>query len=358
MTIITKDDTEFSAKINKAARKKRFPLHAMFELTYRCNFRCIHCYITEEQKMARKEKELKTKDIFSILEQLRDLGGFYLGFTGGEIFCRNDLLDILWFAKRLGFELILLTNGFFIDEHIAEELKRLRPNKIDITVHSMDKEIFEEITQTPGSHEKTFNSIRQLHARNIPLCIKSCGMMENKNEIIKISQFARELKANFRLDGGLQPRLDGSKTPLDHSIPIEDTFSLRQTCSPKMYANLEKQKKARKKLKLERDYSRLFNCEAGYNDLTINPYGELKICIDIDLYKYKILEGSLKEGWQGLKDFVDNQKSPIDWPCRTCDLSEYCSWCPGKSYLKDGSFSSCDPFSRAEAEFIKKMESG
>ena len=101
MSIITKDDKKFSSKINRIARKKRFPLHAMFELTYRCNFRCIHCYNTDEQKSVKPQGELKTKDIFNILEQLRDLGGFYLGFTGGEIFCRNDIFDVLWQAKRL-----------------------------------------------------------------------------------------------------------------------------------------------------------------------------------------------------------------------------------------------------------------
>ncbi len=356
MTITTKDDKEFSAKINNAAKEKRFPLHAMFELTYRCNFQCIHCYLTDEQKRSSPREELKTEDIFNILEQLRDLGCFYLGFTGGEIFCRKDLLNILWYAKRLGFEVILLTSGSFIDEDIAEELSRLRPNKVDVSVHAMDKDVFEEITQTPGSYGKVFNAIRLLHEKGVPLCIKSCGLLENKNEIVKISRFARKLNAIFRFDGELQPRLDRSKIPRDHSISRKEAFSLVRACYPEMFTKYDRKGRVRKKFKVKRNVYRLFNCGAGFTDLTINPYGELKICIDIDYYRYKILDGSLKEGWQRIKDFIDNQKPPKDWSCSSCDLAEYCSWCPAKSYLMDGSFSSCDSYCRMEAEFRKKID--
>lgn len=356
MTIRTKDYKKFSAKINKAARKKRFPLHAMFELTYRCNFRCIHCYITDEQKKSKLKDELKTKDIFTILEQLKDLGTFYLGFTGGEIFCRKDILDILWYAKKLGFEVILLTNGSFINKRIADELRRLKPNKVDISVHAMDEDIFDEITRIPGSYEKVFRAIRLLHERKVPIGIKTCGMQENKNEVVKVSKFARKLNAIYRFDGELQPRLDRSKVPFKHSISAEEAYSLRRACYPEMFARYDEKGRLRKRTKSKkRNLKRLFNCGAGYTDLTISPYGELKTCIDIDYPKYRVLEGSVKDGWQVIKDLVDNLKPPKDWACRSCHLIEYCSWCPARAYLNDGNFSSCDSYSRREAEFLRKI---
>lgn len=356
MAIKTKEYKKFSKKINKAARKKRFPLHVMFELTYRCNFRCIHCYITEEQKSSRLKEELETKDIFNILEQLRDLGGFYLGFTGGEIFCRKDIFDILWQAKKLGFEIILLTNGYFIDEKIADDLKLLRLNKVDISVHAIGKNIFEKITQIPGSHKKVFKAIQLLHERKVPLGLKSCGMQENKDEIIEISQLARKLNTIYRLDGELQPRRNKSKTPLDHSLSYVEAYSLRRACYPEMFAKLDKKGQLRKKTtKPRRNLKQLFNCGAGYTDLTISPFGELNICMDIDYPKYRIFDGSLKEGWKVIKNIVDNLKPPKDWACQTCDLIDYCTWCPGKGYLEDGNFSSCNPSSQKAAEFLKKI---
>src|SRR3989338_281853 len=125
---------KFWQRINQSARNKGFPLRVMFELTYRCNFLCGHCYVPFNY---RKKSELKTKEIFSILDRLKEAGGFYLGFTGGEPFMRQDIMDILWYAKRCGFEVIIYTNGALIDKKMAQELGRLRPNKVDITIPAM-----------------------------------------------------------------------------------------------------------------------------------------------------------------------------------------------------------------------------
>lgn len=358
MTITTEDYKTFSVRIHNKARKKRLPLHAMFELTYRCNFRCIHCYNTLEQKKSKPEEELKTKDIFNILEQLRDLGVFYLGFTGGEIFCRKDIFDILWHARRLGFEVILLTNGSFINENVANELELLKPNKVDITVHALDKDIFDKITLIHGSHDKTFRAIRFLHERKVHMCLKSCGMQINKNEVVKISRFARKLNTIYRFDDELLPRHDRSKTALKYSLSPEESYYLRRACYPEVFAKNNKKGRSYTKVKSRRNLKQLFNCGAGYSDLTISPRGELKICIDINYPKYKILEGSLKDGWDSIQNLVDNAKPPKDWTCRSCDLVEYCSWCPGRAYLYDGNFSSCDSYSRRSAEFLRKINTG
>ena len=90
------------------------------------------------------------REIHRILDQLRDIGCFYLGFTGGEPFMRNDIMDILWYAKKSGFEVIIYSNGSLIDEKIADELADLRPNKVDITIPGMSKDVFEKISGDDG----------------------------------------------------------------------------------------------------------------------------------------------------------------------------------------------------------------
>lgn len=92
----------FWQQIHKSAKEKSFPLRVMFELTYRCNFKCKHCYVPP---IYRKKGELATRDIFSIIDQLKDMGCLYLGFTGGEPFVRKDILDILWYVKKAVFRL-------------------------------------------------------------------------------------------------------------------------------------------------------------------------------------------------------------------------------------------------------------
>jgi radical SAM protein with 4Fe4S-binding SPASM domain len=356
MTVKTQDYKDFSKRIHRIAQKKRFPSHAMFELTYRCNFKCVHCYITDEHKKSTPADELNTNEIFNILEQLRDIGCFFLGFTGGEIFLRHDILDIVKHARQLGFAVILLTNGSFIDKETADEIKRLRLNKVEITVHAMNKKIFDKITQSPGSADKVFNTIDILHKRNVPLGIKCCGMQENKDEVAKVSRFARKLNAIYRFSTELTPRQDCSKSPLKQSLPLHEAYILHRICYPEMHNKYDKKGKLRKRAGFKkRNLKRVFNCSAGHTDLTISPFGELKTCIYVSYPKYKILNGSLSEGWDKAKYFVDRLKPPDDWVCRSCDLIDYCSWCPALGYLEDGELTACGSGSRARACFFKQM---
>jgi len=77
-------------------------LLAMVELTYRCNFKCIHCYNTLRQKMSSSKFELSTSQIFHLIDQLVELGNFKVAFTGGEALLRRDIFDILWYARKNG----------------------------------------------------------------------------------------------------------------------------------------------------------------------------------------------------------------------------------------------------------------
>lgn len=346
---------DLSKRWHKKARQKRFPIRVLFELTYICNHKCIHCYNTDEQKKAIK-KELKTKQVFKILDQLKEIGCFYLGFTGGEIFTRPDALKIISYAKRLGFEVIILTNASLINKKIVNELAKLKINKVDITLHAIDNEIFNQITGIRGSGKKVFNAIKMLHEKGVPLGLKSCGMEFNKKEIIKISKFARSLDTIYRFDGELTPRQDGSKKPLNYSISLKDVYELRKKCYPEMYQEHDAFGKKKAKSKSRRDFKKLFNCGAGYSDLTISPYGEAKICIEIDYLKCDILKHGLKKCWQEIKDFVDNLKPPKNWQCKKCEFSAYCSWCPAKSWLENGDFATCDYLTKQRAMFSKKMD--
>ena len=117
MAIKKQNSNEFYAAMSKDAREQKIPSRVMFELTYRCNFRCLHCYLSPDKK-----KELNTKEVFLVLDQLKDAGTFHIGFTGGEPFLRRDLFQILDHAKKCGFRISLLTNGFLINRDNAKKL--------------------------------------------------------------------------------------------------------------------------------------------------------------------------------------------------------------------------------------------
>lgn len=329
MSVKTINNQEFYTRIHKIAREKRFPLRVMFELTYCCNFNCLHCYVPASFRKDSERKDLKTKEIYHILDQLRETGCLYLGFTGGEPFVREDILDILRYANAKGFEVLIYTNGSLINEKIANNLEKLKLNKVDITINSLKKEPFERITRTPGSYQRAFRAIELLYKRKIPLGFKSCVLKENEDDIKNLRKFSESHNALYRLDAMLMPRLNGSKQPYRYRGKLKrkplPSFKCDEADFPK-------------ETKSEQKKSRLFNCGVGLYNLVINPFGELKMCIHINYPRYNILETSLEGCWLGLKELVDSIIADENYKCDGCQLRPYCRWCPARSWLEDGTF--------------------
>ncbi len=346
----TRAYNKFWQQIHKSAKEKGSLLRVMFELTYRCNFKCRHCYVPES---FREKRELKTKEVFSILDQLADIGCFYLGFTGGEPFMRKDIIQILCYAKKKGVEIIIYSNGSLIDEIIARELAQLKPNKVDITLPAMTEAAFEKITCSPGSYKKVFKAIGLLHKNKVNLGFKTCVLKENEAQIEDIQDFAESLGALHRLDTRLSPRLDGSKEP----------FRYRGSLKNKLQATGYRLQAIRKDNFKECDLvatnqipdsNNLFKCAVGVSQAAINPFGELKMCLMIDFPKYKILKTSLKDAWQRLKGLVSSIKQDKNYKCDRCNLAPFCKWCPGRAWLYNKTFTSCEPESRIFAKKIKQ----
>ena len=89
------------------------------ESTYTCNERCIHCYLDHQD-----HGEMTTVECVDALEQLAKAGAFFLTFSGGEIFLRKDLEELLIAARRLRFDVSLKTNALLITPDRADMLKQ------------------------------------------------------------------------------------------------------------------------------------------------------------------------------------------------------------------------------------------
>jgi MoaA/NifB/PqqE/SkfB family radical SAM enzyme len=86
-----------------------------YYLTYRCNSRCRYCDIWNVNRMRGAESGLD--EIAVNLRALKNLGVRYVDFTGGEVFLRDDLPQIIATAKRMGFPTIITTNGLAYGRH-------------------------------------------------------------------------------------------------------------------------------------------------------------------------------------------------------------------------------------------------
>src|SRR5258706_12691882 len=85
------------------------PLSVQIDLTYRCNERCVHCYLDHDD-----HGEMSTSEIKNLLDELASAGVFFLTLSGGEILLRKDFFEILEYAPKLTFWVKLNTNAILV----------------------------------------------------------------------------------------------------------------------------------------------------------------------------------------------------------------------------------------------------
>ncbi|UCC95668.1 MAG: radical SAM protein [Candidatus Omnitrophota bacterium] len=340
-------------KLYKENRYKRRPLRAIIELTYKCNHRCLHCY----NSMDKNKSELSTKEILSVLDQLIGMGTVRVTFTGGEIFTRPDIMDIVFYSRSKGFQVTLMTNGSLITEEIADKLISRGINRFEVSFPGATKATFEETTQTEGSFERIISVTKMLRRKGIRPCIKTCITKINLREVSKIMDLARELNVPFKYSPFVIPRLDLGQEPVHFSVDPEEFLDIRKMLKGLRNKNERKSsfpKKRKSKHKQGKpgfwEKECIFGCMAGHTAIFINPYGEMKVCLMLPEPSYDLRKGSVKEGWGKMKEFVDRIKPPQDWQCVSCEYHDWCSWCPGRGYLNTGNIFGCPDYFKEMAK--------
>ena len=79
-----------------------------FELSSRCNERCIHCYIPNEKK--NHGFDMPTAKVKSILDEFAAMGGLHVTLSGGEAFMHKDLMEIVKYCREKDLKISILSN--------------------------------------------------------------------------------------------------------------------------------------------------------------------------------------------------------------------------------------------------------
>lgn len=359
MTIKREEYRTFYQNLVSLAEKKGFPARAMFELTYKCNFHCLHCYVVPDPS----KEELGVRQIRQILDQLRDIGCSHIGFTGGEPLLRKDIFEILQYAKKIGFIISLLTNGYLINKRAAEHIASLRPNleRVDISVLGATERTFESITGKRNGLKKIVKAITLLKDHGVNVQVKSTLLEQNKDELLMIKKMAKKLGAMFKYSPMVDPRTDGSRDPLRYQVEFEDIYAIQKTLSAGGQAIHERPCERRRLRDMGK--KRIFLCGLGRSEVSVSPYGELNLCYKIHHPQYDILKGSLKDGWHSIKQFVKKLElsSPKSYLCRNCAVASACYRCPAISWSLRGDLTSCVPqfkrMARANAKHFLDVRS-
>lgn len=324
---------KFGELLNKKAVEKRIPISGSFELTFRCNLRCAHCYCNlpmNDQNAI--EKELTTKEVFNIFDQIAEAGCLWLLITGGEPLLRKDFLEIYTYAKKKGFIITLFTNGTLITTEIADYLAQWPPHKVEISLYGITDETYERITGIPGSFKHCKRGINLLLERKIPLELKTMAMTLNHDEIWQIKGYAEELGLKFRFDPVLNPRLDSSKIPCKFRLSPEEVVTLDLADKKRV----KEWEEYCERFIYPYESDNLFICGAGISIFHIDPYGQMSACEMTRFQSYDLSCGSFENGWnQSVPEFL-TLRPEGNYPCGKCDLISLCGQCPGWGWLENG----------------------
>lgn len=205
--------------ISKKLWNACFENHVLFrmwlDLLIPCNLRCQHCYLDFS-----KTDVLPFKEVCSYLDQLEKHGCPEVVLTGGEIFLRRDLLDIIAYTQERGFLFELFTNANFIDEKMADRLSKFFIECVQISVYGTTAEIHEKVTRKPGTFNKSINAAKWLIERGIPVRLVNVVQQVNYEDAFKFKDFAKSLGADYDIDGTLMPNRNGSNEPLTLGISV------------------------------------------------------------------------------------------------------------------------------------------
>jgi len=117
-------------------------------VTDRCNFRCQYCMPAEGLPWLQRAEILTFEEIAQLVELLSRMGVHDVRLTGGEPLVRRDfplLAAMLSDIEALA-ELSLTTNGFLL-ERDAEALVRAGINRFNVSVDSLQRDRFYELTR-------------------------------------------------------------------------------------------------------------------------------------------------------------------------------------------------------------------
>ena len=308
-----------------------------FELSSRCNERCIHCYIPNGKKNA--GFDMPTKKVKSLIDEFAEMGGIHVTLSGGEALLHKDLLEICCYCREKDLKISILSNLISLKDNQIPELKALNLSLIQTSLYSMNPDIHDRITLVKGSFKKTKSAIEKLVEANIPVQI-SCPLMKaNKDGYKEVLEYAKKLKIKAQTDYIMMAQANLDTSNLTNRLSLEETEKVLKDIIEydlDYKFNTLMQKPYSDELKFDKErFSRQPLCGVGYDNCCITVNGDVYPCAGWQEYVLgNVYQQSLKEIWENSVKIKELRKiTQASFPqCLDCEAFDYCNRCLVRNY--------------------------
>lgn len=142
------------------------PTQMSFDVTYRCNLSCLHCFNNSTAAID-SVAELSDREAMKVVKDIIKLKPYNVCFCGGEPLIRIKFIEkAARLLKSNGTMVSVVTNGLLIDEEMALRLKTAGVERMQVSLDGATKSTHEKLRNKIGSYDKALNAIKLLKKVN------------------------------------------------------------------------------------------------------------------------------------------------------------------------------------------------
>ena len=351
------------------------PKWIAWEITRRCNLRCVHCRSSSEME-AKGHPDFSTSEAFRVIDDIASYAKPVVVLSGGEPLIRKDVFEIAQYGTDKGLRMCLATNGTLVNDEICGKIKTSGIKMVSLSLDGSEESVHDDFRSQKGAFTGTINAARLFKGHGIEFIVNSSFTRRNQEEIPKVYRLAKELGATAWYMFMIVPTGRGEEIMneliskedyeeiLDWHYQMEkdeDIMLVRPTCAPHYYrvvlqqSKKEGEKFRKRTLKFSTGGSK--GCIAGQLICLIDVDGNVLPCSYFPKPAGNVRETSFKEIWEGselFKDLRDFKK--YKGKCGSCEFVNVCGGCRARAYSVYGDYLEEEPFCSYIPRKIGKAE--
>lgn len=153
-------------------------------LSYACNMRCSHCFADKSRDLIKKE------DYYKLIDEMYELGLFVLYYTYGEPLYCPFFFEIAEYVKKKGIVQVLMTNGYLLNETMADRIKKAGISKVFVSLDHIKKEEHDRNRGVCGSYEAALSALAYLKKAGVNCAIATTVTEKNADVLFDIEDLA------------------------------------------------------------------------------------------------------------------------------------------------------------------------
>jgi radical SAM protein with 4Fe4S-binding SPASM domain len=338
------------------------PYVISWNLTYRCNLACEHCYLDAggapqvgTENFADRS-ELSTDECFRVIDEIAAFAPECLTIlTGGEPLLRRDILEIVRRAAERELWVVVGTNGVRITENVSRRLAEAGARGLSLSLDALDPDRHDRFRKVRGAWRNTVEGAEILNRTGLPFIVQTTAGAHNLGELDAIAAFAHDRLAAkvwnlyFLVPTG-RGQFVSDITPAQYDEVLASLYRIQRKYDRRMLVNAKCAPHYIKTM-LEnglppaRTYSGgAGGCPAGTHYMGIRPNGDVTPCPYLPVFAGTLRSASLADLWTSSELFTDiRRRTSLGGRCGECEMNGHCGGCRARAYGMTGDLMAEDP---------------